>query len=283
MKSRLRVIVIAATTSVVVGIAAGFATAGDSGVSASRQANKLTPGSYKINTTMNTKLEVPRPKGTTSGTGAFKATLKVVSATKASLTWKLSFAHLTGPALAAHVHLGAPGKAGKVVVPLCGPCRSGRGATTSVTAVAAAAMIAGKAYVNVHTKANPNGEIRGTVKAASAGGGTAANPYANMTVAVTPALVAKGKQLSESFGCEACHTLTGAKSTGPTWKGLAGRNVHLDTGKVVKATDGYLINAIEQPDAEIVEGYSSGIMTTAIGNIPVSQAKAIVAYIKSVK
>jgi hypothetical protein len=51
----------------------------------------------------------------------------------------------------------------------------------------------------------------------------------------------------------------------------------------VKATDGYLINAIEQPDAEIVEGYSSGIMTTAIGNIPVSQAKAIVAYIKSVK
>ena len=165
MKSRLRVIVIAAATSVVVGIAAGFATAGDSGASATRQATKLTPGSYKINTTLNTKLEVPRPKGTTSGTGTFKATLKVVSATKASLTWKLTFAHLTGPALAAHVHLGAPGKAGKVVVPLCGPCRSGRGATTSVTAVAAAAMIAGKAYVNVHTKANPNGEIRGTVKA----------------------------------------------------------------------------------------------------------------------
>jgi hypothetical protein len=283
MKSRPRVIVFAAATSVVVGIAAGLATAGDSGVSASRQATKLTPGSYKINTTMSTKLEVPRPKGTTSGTGTFKATLKVVSATKASLTWKLSFAHLTGPALAAHVHLGAPGKAGKVVVPLCGPCRSGRGATTSVTAVAAAAMLAGKAYVNVHTKANPNGEIRGTVKAASTGGGTAANPYANMTVAVTPALVAKGKQLSENYGCEACHTLTGAKSTGPTWKGLAGRTVHLDNGKTLKATDGYLINAIEQPDAEIVEGYSSGIMTTAIGNIPVTQAKAIVAYIKSVK
>jgi hypothetical protein len=283
MKSRLRVIVIVATTGVVVSIAAGLATAGDSGVSAGRQATKLTPGSYKIKTTLNTKLEVPRPKGATGGTGTFTATLKVVNATKASLTWKLSFARLTGPALAAHVHLGAPGKAGKVVVPLCGPCRSGRGGTSSVTAVAAAAMVAGKAYVNVHTKANPNGEIRGTVKAASAGGGTAINPYANMTVAVTPALVAKGKQLSESFGCEACHTLTGAKSTGPTWKGLAGRTVHLDNGQTLKATDGYLINAIEQPDAEIVEGYSSGIMTTAIGNIPVSQAKAIVAYIKSVK
>jgi hypothetical protein len=283
MRKRLKVTIIAATASVAVGIAAGLATAGDSGTSGSREGTKLRPGSYKIATKLNTKLEVPRPKGATKGTGTFTGTLKVVSATKATLKWKLAFAHLTGPGLAAHVHLGAPGKAGKVVVPLCGPCRSGRGGMKAVTAVAAAAMIAGKAYVNVHTKANPNGEIRGTVKAASAGGGTAANPYANMTVAVTPALVAKGKQLSESFGCEACHTLTGAKSTGPTWKGLAGRTVHLDNGQVTKATDGYLILAIEQPDAEIVEGYSSGIMTTAIGNIPVSQAKAIVAYIKSVK
>jgi len=77
--------------------------------------------------------------------------------------------------------------------------------------------------------------------------------------------------------------LTGAKSSGPTWKGLAGRNVRLTTGQVVKATDGYLINAIVQPDAEIVEGYSSGIMSTAIGNIPLAQAKAIVAFIKSLK
>jgi hypothetical protein len=283
MNKRSRFTVIAATAGIAVGVAAGLATAGDTGTSATRGATKLTPGSYKIKTTMSTKLEVPRPKGATKGTGTFTGTLKVVSASKASLTWKLSFAHLTGPAIAAHVHLGGPGKAGKVVVPLCGPCRSGRGGKSSVTAVAAAAMIAGKSYVNVHTKANPKGEIRGTVKAASAGGSTAANPYANMTVAVTPALVAKGKQLSDKFGCEACHTINGADSTGPTWKGLAGRKVHLTTGQVMTATDGYLINAIEQPDAEIAEGYSSGIMSTAIGNIPVSQAKALVAYIKSVK
>jgi len=35
--------------------------------------------------------------------------------------------------------------------------------------------------------------------------------------------------------------------------------------------------------AEIVNGYSAGIMTTAIGNISLPQAKALVAYIKSVK
>ncbi len=127
MDKRLRVTVIAMAASVLVGVVAGLATAGESGVRKSEGAAALAPGSYTIKTTMNTKLEVPRPKGTTTATGTFTGTLKVASARKATLTWKLSFAHLTGPALAAHVHLGAPGKAGKVVVPLCGPCRSGRG------------------------------------------------------------------------------------------------------------------------------------------------------------
>ena len=277
MNRRLRVAVIVATAGVLLGVA----TTGRSDSSTAREATKLTPGSYKVNTKLNTRLEVPRPKGTTRGTGTFTGTLKVVNAKRATLAWKLTFARLTGPAIAAHVHLGAPGKAGKVVVSLCGPCRSGRGGTTRVSAVAATAMIAGRAYVNVHTKRNPGGEIRGNVKATPAG--SSANPYANIKVAVTPKLVAQGKALSDQYGCEACHTLTGAKSSGPTWKGLAGRNVRLTTGQVVKATDGYLINAIVQPDAEIVEGYSSGIMSTAIGNIPLAQAKAIVAFIKSLK
>ena len=57
----------------------------------------------------------------------------------------------------------------------------------------------------------------------------------------------------------------------------------LTTGQSVQATDGYLVWSIEQPDAQIVAGFSSGIMTTAIGNISLPQAKALVAYIKSVK
>jgi cytochrome c1 len=281
MDKRLRVTLVAVTTGVIVAIAAGLATACDS---ASRQATRLTPGSYKINTKLTTGLAVPHPKGTMKGTGKLTGVLKVTSATKASLTWKLTYAHLTGAALSAQIHLGEAGKTGKKLLSLCAPCRSGRHGTTSVAAAAATALAANKTYVNVSTKANPKGEIRGNVKTTATGGGTtSANPYANMTVAVTPALVAQGKALSDKFGCEACHTLTGAKSTGPTWKGLAGRKVHLTDGQVVTATDGYLINAIEQPDAEIVQGYSSGIMTTAIGNIPVAQAKAIVAYIKSLK
>ena len=53
--------------------------------------------------------------------GEFKATL-----TGKKLKWTLTFQDLTGPAMAAHIHLGAKGKAGNVVVPLCPPhCKSG--------------------------------------------------------------------------------------------------------------------------------------------------------------
>ena len=282
MKSRLRVAVVVIAATLLVGAIAVFATTGRSGTTVTGAGP--TPGSYTIKVTLNTRQTVPRARGTIRATGSFTGTLKVVSASKSTLTYGLTFARLTGPALAAHVHLGAAGKAGKIVVPLCAPCRSGAHATKAVSAVAAQAMIAGKAYVNVHTKKNPAGEIRGQVKATSAGGGGAsANPYANVVVASTPALVAQGKTLSSNFSCEGCHTLDGTKSAGPTWKGLAGGTVHLTNGKTEKATDGYLIWAIEQPDAEIVAGYSSGIMTTAIGNISLAQAKALVAYIKSVK
>jgi CHRD domain/Cytochrome c len=281
MKKRLRVAVVAVVSLLLAG---GAAMAGHS--RAPLGAAAPTPGSYTIKTTLNTAQEVPKPKGTTGGTGSFTGTLKVASSSKATLTFKLTYAHLTGRGLAAHVHLGASGKAGAIVVPLCAPCTSGAHASKSVTAAAATAMIAGKAYVNVHTKKNPAGEIRGQVKAklaAGGGGGANANPYAGITVPTTPALVAQGKALSTSFSCEGCHTLTGAQSTGPTWKGLAGRNVKLTNGETVQATDGYLIWSIIQPDAQVVAGYSSGIMTTAIGSISLSQAKALTAYIKSVK
>jgi CHRD domain/Cytochrome c len=278
MRKRLRVAVVAVVSLLLVG---GAAMAGHSRTPLGAAAP--TPGSYSIKTSLSTRLEVPKPKATTGGAGTFTGTLKVTSASKSTLTFKLTYAHLTGRGLAAHVHLGAAGKSGPIAVPLCAPCTSGAHGTKSVTAAAATAMIAGKAYVNVHTAKNPAGEIRGQVKAKLAGGGTAANPYANITVPVTPALVAQGKTLSTNFSCEGCHTLTGAQSTGPTWKGLAGRNVKLTTGQTVKATDGYLILAIIQPDAQVVAGYSSGIMTTAIGSISLAQAKALTAYIKSVK
>ena len=94
------------------------------------------------------------------GHGSFTATL-----TGRKLKWKLTFAGLSGPATAAHIHIGAMGKAGPVAVPLCGPCKSGAHGTTTITAAVLKKIDKHLAYVNVHTAKNPAGEIRGQVVA----------------------------------------------------------------------------------------------------------------------
>jgi len=91
-----------------------------------------------------------------SGHGLFKGTL-----TGNTLKWTLTFAKLTGPATAAHIHMAAKGKSGPVVVPLCGPCTSGVTGTAVVTPGLLSNFKKHLLYVNVHTGKNPNGEIRG--------------------------------------------------------------------------------------------------------------------------
>jgi hypothetical protein len=112
----------------------------------------------KLSARLVARSETPRPKGASRASGLFTATLS-----GSSLSWRLTFSRLTGKALAAHVHLGRPGVAGPVVVPLCGPCASGVHGTKKVTAKVRSALLSGGAYVNVHTAKNPGGEIRGQV------------------------------------------------------------------------------------------------------------------------
>lgn len=92
--------------------------------------------------------------------GLFKGTL-----TGSTLKWKLTFSKLTGPATAAHIHMAAKGKSGNVVVPLCGPCKSGQTGTAPISAALKSAFKKHLLYVNVHTAKNPNGEIRGQLAA----------------------------------------------------------------------------------------------------------------------
>ncbi len=98
----------------------------------------------------------------TTGHGTFTGTL---SGTK--LKFKLTFAGLTGPATAAHIHLGAKGKSGNVLVPLCAPCKSPVTGTVTVSAAVQKDFTKHLLYVNVHTGKNPNGEIRGQLGASA--------------------------------------------------------------------------------------------------------------------
>lgn len=113
--------------------------------------------SVSVHAKLTKKQEVPAPvvKGTTPK-GKFTGTLS-----GKKLTWKLTFSGLTGKATAAHIHMGAMGKAGNVVISLCTPCTSGVHGKATLSAALKRALAHHKLYVNVHTAKNPNGEIRG--------------------------------------------------------------------------------------------------------------------------
>jgi hypothetical protein len=91
--------------------------------------------------------------------GLFTATVS-----GSTLKWTLVYSNLTGPATAAHIHVGAKGKSGNVLVPLCGAkpaCKSGLSGTTKLTGQLKSLFAKHLLYVNVHTAKNPAGEIRG--------------------------------------------------------------------------------------------------------------------------
>ena len=101
------------------------------------------------------------PPTTSTGTGA--ADIDYDAATK-KLSWKLTYTGLSGPATAAHFHgPAAVGENAKVSVPIPGATSSPAEGSATLTDAQAADLAAGKLYVNVHTAANPGGEIRGQV------------------------------------------------------------------------------------------------------------------------
>ena len=113
----------------------------------------------KFKATLDGKSEVPA----TTSTGTGTADIDYDAATK-KLSWKLTYTGLTGPAKAAHFHGPAePGKNAGVEVAIPGATSSPAEGSATLTDAQAADLTGGKLYVNVHTEANPGGEIRGQV------------------------------------------------------------------------------------------------------------------------
>jgi hypothetical protein len=102
------------------------------------------------------------PPNQTTGTGTLTATYD--SATK-QLSWKGSFSGLSGPATAAHFHGPAePGKNAGVVMWIStkgAPFASPFEGSATLTDAQASDLMDGRYYVNIHTAANPGGELRG--------------------------------------------------------------------------------------------------------------------------
>jgi hypothetical protein len=151
------------------GLAIFFASAlAVAGVAGGAQA----PTSYKLTAKLTTSAAMPKPTGVKPGArGTFTGTAVVSGAPytygRATLRWKLTFANLTGSARRAYIHRyhHSRGGPGKVIVPLCYPCRNGHTGTSSVSGQYMKLITAGKAYVNIHTARNQSGELWGDLEA----------------------------------------------------------------------------------------------------------------------
>ena len=102
--------------------------------------------------------EVPAVKTTATGTGTIS-----VGADK-SVSGSVTTTGVAGTM--AHIHEGAPGKNGGVAVPLAKSGDNGWAVPPGAKLSDAQyeAYKAGNLYVNVHSAANPGGEIRGQIK-----------------------------------------------------------------------------------------------------------------------
>ncbi len=92
---------------------------------------------------------------------------------------------------------------------------------------------------------------------------------------------AHGAELAEENGCTACHAPTKEKLVGPGWGGLYGSTVKLADGSSVVADETYLTEKILKPDAQVVEGYETGIMPSFAELLDAEQVADVVAYIRS--
>jgi hypothetical protein len=134
------------------------------------------------------------PPITTDATGTFAATVDLATG---AISYTLTVPSITA-ATAAHIHLGAAGESGPVVVPLFAAA-DGSVDSIDVSSTAGAAdlvgpfagdplgfvtaLLAGNLYVNVHTMANPPGEIRGQIQPGAAAPAPAAPPTGNAGIA----------------------------------------------------------------------------------------------------
>ncbi len=91
----------------------------------------------------------------------------------------------------------------------------------------------------------------------------------------------QGKLLTLKSGCTGCHSIDGAKLTGPTWLGLYGSEVELADGSAVIADDTYITESILDPKAKEVAGFSPTSMPPYV--FTGEEIANIIAYMKTLK
>ena len=114
-----------------------------------------------LEATLDAAQEVPAPKGTLPGAGG-TATFEYDETDK-TIAYTVTVMNLTGPPILAHIHQAAPGVAGPVRITFDQSQLGGGAPALPVPDDLVEPLFDGGTYVNVHTAANPGGEIRGQI------------------------------------------------------------------------------------------------------------------------
>ncbi len=124
----------------------------------------------KLTATLSGKNEVPGP-GDPDGTGTANVSITRPATGTGQICFQITVSGITLPAAAAHIHMGAAGVAGPVVVPFSAPDAQGKasGCVSGVDPALIQSILTNPAgfYVNVHTSDFPNGALRGQLTAAA--------------------------------------------------------------------------------------------------------------------
>ena len=116
-------------------------------------------GNVNLRAQLTGAAEVPVVAG--NGTGTVDVSLNPNTNVA---TWTITYSGLTGLVTDAHFH--GPAMAGQnagAVVPITGSLQSPITGSARLSVAEAADLWAGKWYLNLHTGAHPNGEVRGQV------------------------------------------------------------------------------------------------------------------------
>ena len=83
-------------------------------------------------------------------------------------------------------------------------------------------------------------------------------------------------------GCAQCHSIDGTAGTGPSFKGIFGKNTELSNAKPVEVDENYIRESILDPSAKIVKGYRDQ-MPTFKGVVTDEEITDLAEFIKSLK
>ncbi len=91
-----------------------------------------------------------------------------------------------------------------------------------------------------------------------------------------------GAQLYVSKACVTCHSIDGSAATGPSWKGIFGKEEKLSDGTSALVDENYVRESILEPQAKVTAGFQP-VMPTYQGILRDRELDALIAYIKSLK